>query len=350
MKPANRNTVTTNAGRLAGLVACILLVVNGVAAQDAFEDRQVPIDSLTSYLHVEVSGDLVTLRAHNVDMRHVLDEIVRRSDLIVVAHAPLDGRLTLDLERLPLSAALRRIMRGQSYLLYQAQAETVASNANHERRSTLWVLSHGSANDPDHSEAAGHSSSDTTSAIKLLHSELMSDDSRIRQDAIKGLRRLKATEAIAPLSFALADDDRKIRVKAIYALADIGGTDAAAALAAASVDENPYVRAESAYALGMIGGDTAVQILEHALLDTNLDVRQSAVEAFTDIGGGQAARGLAVALQDTDAALRVEAVEALADIGGETAIRLLNQALEDQDNAVRKAAHAALAELSSQDL
>ncbi len=350
MKPAYRNTVTIRAARRAGLVAGLLLFVNCVMAQDGYEDRQISADSTTSYLHVQMSDDLVTLKAYNVGVRDVLEEIARQSDLIVVSHASLDGRLTLELERVPLSEVLWRIMRDQSYLLYQAQATTGVRNANHEHPSTLWIFSEGTADDPGHAEAASHSSLDTTVAIEVLQSELMSDDVRTRQEAIKGLRRLKANEAIAPLSFALADEDKKVRVKAIYALADIGGDDGVAALAAASGDENAWVRAETAYALGTIGGDTAIQVLKHALYDADNDVRRSAIEAFTEIGGGQSARALAVALQDADPSLRVEAVEALAEIGGTTAIGLLAQALQDQDSAVQKAADEALAELMSQDL
>jgi len=349
MKPANCNTLTTNVARQASLVACILLFVNGVTAQDVFEGRQVSANSATSYLNVQMSDDLVTLRAYNVGVRDVLDEIARLSNLIVISHAPLHGRLTLELERLPLFEALRRIMRGQSYVLHQAQAATGARIANHERQSTLWVFPDGSANDPGYTEAANHSLWETRSAIEVLQSQLMSNDIRVRQEAIKGLRRLKVNEVIAPLSYALADEDKKVRVKAIYALADIGGDDAVAALVAASGDENAWVRAETAYALGTLGGDTAIQVLKHALHDSDSDVRETAIEAFTDIGGGQSARALAVALQDSDGSLRVEAIEALADIGGETAMRLLEQALEHQDNAVRKAANEALAEMLSQD-
>lgn len=349
MKPANFNTGTLCAARRAGLLAGLLLFVHGVAAPDAFEDRQVSANSATSYLHVEVSGDLVTLKAHDVGVWDVLDEIARQSDLVVVSNDPLDDRLTLELERLPMSEALRRIMRRQSYLLHQAEAATGAGIANHERRRTLWIFSDGSAAEPGQTQAAGRSSSDTVAVIEVLQSQLMSDDIRIRQEAIKGLRRLKVNEVIAPLSVALADEDKKVRVKAIYALVDIGGDDAVAALAAASGDENAWVRAETAYALGTLGGDTAFQVLIHTLHDADSDVRQSAIEALTEIGGGQSARALAVALEDTDASLRVEAVEALGEIGGETAMRLLDRALKDQDNAVRKAATEALAELSSQD-
>ncbi len=348
MKPAECNTVSPNAVCQAGLVACFLLSVNSVSAQDAFKDSQAFADSATSYLNVEISDELLTLKAHNASVRDVLDEIARQSDLIVVSHGPLHGRLTLQLERLPLSEALRRILRGQSYLLHQAHAPSGARIAIDERRSTIWVFSDESAAELGHHQAARRSSSDIALAIEALQSQLMSDDLRVRQEAIKGLRRLKVNEVIAPLSYALTDEDKKVRVKAIYALADIGGNDAAAALAAASADENAWVRAETAYALGMLGSDTAIQVLKHALHDTDSDVRESAIEAFKDIGGGQSAAALAVSLQDADASIRVEAVEALADIGGETAMRLLDLASGDQDNAVREAANEALAELLNQ--
>ena len=350
MKRTYRNSVTSNAGRQAALTACILLIVSGAMARDAFEDRQGSADSATSYLNVEMSDDLVTLKAHNVGVREVLDEIARHSDLAVVSHGPLHGRLNLDFERLPLFEALSRIMRGQSYLLHQAQPAAGARIASNERRSTLWVFSDGSAGESVHNQAAGRSSSDTAAAIEALQLQLMSDDMRLRREAIKGLRRLKVDEVIVPLSYALADADKKIRVKAIYALTDIGGDNAVAALAAAASDGNAWVRAETAYALGTLGSGTAIQVLKHALHDADSGVRESAIEAFTDIGGGQSAGALAVALHDADASLRVEAVEALADIGGETAIRLLDQALDNPDNAVRIAANAALAELIGQDL
>ena len=342
--------MTSQAGRKAGLVACMLLFVNGSMAQDAVDDRQLSGDSTAGYLEVTMSDDFVTLKAHNASVRQVLDEIARQSDLIVVSQGPLNGRLTLELERLSLSEALRRIMRGRSYLLFQAQPATGTGIAKHERRGTLWIFSDGASVEPGHDQVAGRSSSDTASAIEALQAQLLSDDIRVRQEAIKGLRRLKGNEVIAPLSYALADEEKKIRVKAIYALADIGGDNAVAAMAAAAGDENAWVRAETAYALGTLGGDTAIEVLKHALHDTDSDVRESAIEAFTEIGGGQSARALGIALQDANASLRVEAVEALGDIGGEAAMRLLDKALQDQDTAVRKAANDARAELLRQDL
>jgi len=349
LKGSFRNPATSNGGGLAAVAACVLLFVNGVTAQDEIDDSQEFADSAASYLAVEISDDTVTLKAENVGVGDVLDEIAYASDLVVVPEGPLYGRLTLEFERLPLDEALRRIMRGRSYLLHQARPARGASNANHAHRNTLWIFSDGAADESGVTRATGRSAPTTAVVIEALESQLRSDDARLREAAIKGLRRLKVNEVIAPLSYALSDEDKNNRVKAIYALAEIGGDNAVAAMAAAAADENPWVRAETAYALGTLGGGTAIQVLKHALHDEDSDVRESAIEAFTDIGGSQAAAALATALQDGDASLRAEAVDALADIGGETATRILYQALESQDNAVRQAANEALAELASED-
>jgi hypothetical protein len=338
------------AGYAAGLIAALLILVGCDSADSGYENEPVLGDSARGYLTVEISDDLVTLQADDVGTQHVVDEIARQSGLIVVSDLLLDDRLTLEFERLPLSDALRRIMRDQNYLLYQAQAATGPGNASPGSRSTLWIFADGSAHKSGHKQAADRFSSDTESKIETLQSQLISDDRRVRQQAVRGLRKLKVNDVIAPLSYALADEDKDIRVEAIYALAEVGGQDAVAALAAASGDENAWVRAETASALGTLGGDAAVQGLWHALHDADSNVRQSAISALAQIGGGPSTRALAIALKDTDAALRVEAVDALGDIGGETALGLLHQAMEDHDDAVRNAASEALAELSSQDL
>lgn len=345
MIPPGRTTATKKPGRPALRVACAFLLVAGASAQDAFEVEEGAADRGSSYLNLAMSDDLLTLKARNAAIREVVDEIARQSDLTVVSNHPLHGRLTLEIEGLPLFEALRRIMRGQSYLLYQAEAASGSTVTNPARRGTLWVF----AAESRDQETAGPASPDIAQAIAALQLQLMSDDLRVRQQAIKDLRRLKVTEAIVPLSYALTDEDKKSRVYAVYALADVGGDDAVAALAAALADENAWVRAETAYALGTLGGDAAVQALKHALHDAASDVRESAIEAFSDIGGRQSAAALAVALQDPDASLRVEAVEALMDIGGETALRMLEKALEDRDGNVQIAAREAMAELLRQD-
>ena len=317
----------------AGLIVSVLHFAHAATAQDTFEYA-------TSNLQVELRNDLISLSARNVRLRDVLTEIVRHTDLTVVSRTPLDARLTLELKKLPLAEALARIMRGQSYMLRHASAATVDRMVDNASADTLWVFSDNSTDE------IGYRLSATSMAIEVLRSQLMSDDIRVRQEAIKGLRKLRVNEVVGPLSYALADEDRKVRIKAIYALADIGGNDAVAVLAVALADENAWVRSETAYALGAIGSDTAIPVLKHALYDADSKVRTSAISAFVEIGGTESADALALALQDTDPEVRVEAVAALRNVGGETAIRLLNKALQDQDDSVREAAKEAITGLS----
>ena len=276
--------------------------------------------------------------------RTLIAEIVRRGDLTVISRAPLDDRLTLDFEKLPLAEALVRIMRGRSYMLHHAQVANAVKQIDQTHHATLWVFS------DDSSDESGFSLSATSLAIEILRSQLMSDDLRVRQDAIRELRKLNVDEVVGPLSYALDDEDQKIRIKAVYALADIGGDDAAAVLTAGLADESAWVRAETAFALGSLGDTSVIPLLKHALYDADSRVRQSAISAFTEIGGSASADALAIALQDMDSSIRVHAVEAIRNVGGEAAVRLLNKALQDQDDSVREAAREAFAGLSREDM
>jgi hypothetical protein len=318
---------------LAGLFA-LVLIAQVVSPQNSFGEGE------PSYLYVEIRGDLVTLTARNARVQDALSEIVRQSDLTVVSRAPLDAPVTLEFKEQPLSEALVRIMRGQSYLLHQAKTNNDDGSRTRASDGTLWVFS------DETGDETGYRLSSTSMAIGKLRSQLTSDDIRARQEAIKGLRRLKVNEAVEPLSYALGDEERDIRVEAIYALADIGGKDAVAVLASALSDDNAWVRTETAYALGTIGDNSAAPVLKHALYDPDSKVRASAISAFREIGGAALVDALTIVLQDTDPAVRVEAVEAIWNVGGETAIRLLNKALQDKDDTVREAAREGLARLS----
>lgn len=318
----------------AGLLAAALFSAHAACAQDIIPDRG------TDTLSVELSDDRLTLEARNARLRDVLAEIVRQGNLTVVSRGPLANRVTLKFEALPLAEALRRILRDQSYLLRIEKRDHAAGKLNDD---TIWVFSNDAGDD------TGFSLSSASMAIQLLRSQLASDDTRTRAQAIRGLRKLNVNEVVEPLGLALADEERKIQVKAIYALAEIGGDDAVAVLAGALGDEDAWIRSETAYALGAIGEDSAIPFLRQALFDSNSEVRASAMSAFSEIGGAALADALGIALLDPDPEIRVEAVEAIWSVGGETAVHLLNKALQDDDDAVREAARDGLASLSSRD-
>lgn len=336
------------ATRLACLVAGLTLLGEFAAAQDTLKGAQATMHASPSYLHVGIADNLVTVKTRDVAVHDLLEEIARHIGLAVVSHDYLDERITIEFHRLPLPEALGRVLRHQSFALEYPQPISSAGKSSHPLPSRLWVFSKEPGIVPGNNKDGRPSSPNVTSAIGVLRAELMSEDPRLRQAAVKRLGALGVVEAVAPLSLALADEDEYVREAAIAAVADIGGEEAARALAIALQDEDPLLREEAVDALGEIGGETAIHVLEQAFKDEEEDVREAAIAAVADIGGDEAVRVLAIALHDGNASLREKAVDALGEIGGETAIRVLEQALADHDRSIRDAATKTLAELRSQ--
>ncbi len=279
----------------ARLVAGLALLVGFVEAQET--------SAFAPHLEVTLTGDIVTMTARNVAVQDVLAEISRQNGLILVAHEPVEERLTLEIRSLPLVDALRSILRNQSYTFQQA----------HRAPGRLWVFSNGT--EPAERDAAENPGDADTDEVTMSLSRALADDPDVRREAVSSL----GIE---------------------------GGNQAAAVIAVAAVyDEDASVREEAVYALGETGGVAARQTLEQAILDSDDRVREAAVEALAEIGGEESALALAAVLNDEDSSLRQDAVYALAEIGGETAIGILQQAVADHHIGVREAATDVLAEL-----
>lgn len=307
--------------RLACLVAGAALLTGCVDARDA---APAPTRAPSAALHVELIDERLTVRARDVSVGELVDEIARRHGLVVISREPLDERVSLELERLALPEALGRILRHYSFALQAAQAPGGSRNGAEAAEGKLWVFSRAPV--------------ETRASLEARFT-----------DRIEASDALDAEELIARSSLALGDHDARARLSAVSTLAEVGDQHAVAPLTAAALsDGEPSVREEAAYALGAIGGQMSIDVLEQALIDPDGDVRGAAIDAFTQIGGDASARALAVALTDRDASLRADAVDALGEIGGETAIGLLRRALQDERSAIRDAAAEYLAELSSE--
>ncbi len=279
----------------ARLIAGLALLAGFVEAQET--------SAFAPHLEVTLTGDIVTMTARNAAVQDILEEISRQNGLIVVAHEPVEKRLTLEIRSLPLVDALRSILRNQSYAFQPAE----------QAPGRLWVFSN--ETEPDERDAAESPGDADTNEVTM------------------SLSRAQA-------------GDPDVRLEAVSSLGIEGGNQAAAVIAVAAVyDEDAYVREEAVYALGETGGVAARQTLEQAILDSDDRVREAAVEALAEIGGEESALALAAVLNDEDPSLRQNAVYALAEIGGETAIGILQQAVADHHIGVREAATDVLAEL-----
>lgn len=275
----------------AGLIAVLALLAGSAEAQKAIESG---LRTPNAYLDAEINNGMVTLKARDVTVKRLVEEIAHRGAIRLMLNTALDERVTLEFRQLPLQQAVDRILRGRNYALRYLPPPCSTVNPGARAQGTLWVFS----DDAHPAEAA-------------------------------------------------ADDTGIVRI-AVPDPAGSGNDEATVLLAAALGDWDASVREEAVDVLGDLSGEAAIPLLEQALVDPDSDVQEAAIAALADIGGEQAARALATALNDDNTALRENTVDALGDIGGKTATRLLQRALADQERLVRDAAAEHLAELLNQ--
>ena len=253
--------------RLAGLA--LLMSATNLFAQPTLD------------LWVSIEDNVVSIRAHNVPIRQVLAEIARQVSLDVATSDSLSERVSMDLEGVSLSRAMRKILKGHSYQLSDAAGRQ-------GRAARLWILSA----EPD-SFASGAARLDLMSPAPAVMVTLGEEAPAVLENR------------------ALHDPDPLVRAEAVYALSESANT------------------------------HWQLSALRQALADPSPTVRESAIEALADIGGSESASALEVALHDVEVSIRLEAVEALGEIGGETAAALLQQALSEE--ATRETAAELLA-------
>src|SRR4051794_26598843 len=140
------------------------------------------------------------------------------------------------------------------------------------------------------------------------------------------LGEVRAQRAFPVLVRALNDQDDEVRGKAATALGRLGDRRAIHHLLEHLLtDPAPFVRVRIASTLGQFGGPEVIDRLVHALRDPAWWVRMRSVEALEQIG--PAAEGpLLVALDDPDATIRGRAAAALERLGvPESLVRMIEK-------------------------
>lgn len=231
----------------------------------------------------------LTVKAQDVPLGELIDEIAKKSGVTVAKHVALDRRVSLEFHRLPLEQALRRILRHRSFVLEYAEPVPGQPSAVARVR-TLSILPQGHERYSAKAAAvrpmtSGPSEADVTARIWELQAALASGDAQTREEAVVELGESERAEAVGPLSLALADANEDIREAAVFSLTDIGGAHAAKALDIALADRDPRVREAAVDALGEIGGEVAIALLERALSDKVKFVREAAAEMLDELRG-----------------------------------------------------------------
>lgn len=274
----------------------------------------------TPDLYVHIEDGAVTVHARDAPLENVLDKIAEHGGLQLVVQGRIEERVTAELHSLPLSAALRELLRDRSFVLMDAQE---IKSAGESGGGTLWILS----SSPSQSAA----SASVTSRTREHESNTPEESNSVEE-----------------LTAALADDNPNVRMDAVSALVDFDDEQVAVMLANTAVqDAQPSVRAEALYAMAGRRADAKNLAFARALTDADRDVRKAAIGTLERIGGEDSVRTLAIALKDRDASVRSTAVDALGEIGGDAVRPLLELALKDDSELVREAAAAQLEQAPS---
>ncbi len=291
--------VVGSAGRLIGLFLLAGVCGSQAAAPQPAQGQATDGGTLEAGM---VDG-LVTLRADRVSIAEIFAALARHAPLVVVAQAPLDQRVTLDVRRIPLAQAVRRLLRTQSFVLHQPKGSVRGT-----RPVLIWVYP--SADSPP-----------VTSAAAV---EIRSPNRRARHDPHAGVRSAGLVGPGKP-----------------------PGDAAVAGLGSALDDARAGVRHAAIESLGQDSSTPAIELIAQALGDADPGVRRAAVDALGDAGSAAAATALGVAVHDSDPTVRHAVAEILGELGGAEAEALLHQMLGDRDAEVRRTAGRVLAERTS---
>lgn len=196
-------------------------------------------------LDVEVSDTgLVSIDVREAELADVLNGLATSAGLSIRSTEPLDDCITIAFERLPVAAAVSRLLHGHRFaLLYLGPW----AGAPEESPNRLLIFSaEGAAQVPERT---------------IEPQATISDDPLARIDAVIRLAASDEVLAAAELTrIALSDPDGAVREEAVYALGELRSAQSRVALV-------------------------------HALRDPAEDVREAALIALADAGAERAAEG-----------------------------------------------------------
>jgi hypothetical protein len=187
-------------------------------------------------------------------------------------------------------------------------------------------------------------------AVPALIEALKSAFGDVRAEAVYALGKIRDKRATMPLAGVLEDQKSQVRLLAVQALGKIGDARAAEPLEKAAFnDEDPEVRRYAAISLVKIAGRSVVELLVKMLSDEAPAVRSTVASELGDIGDKRAAEPLVGLLKDEDWNVRRLSAEALGKLGDKRAVGPLIELLKHEEWWVPRVAAHLLKELTGQD-
>jgi hypothetical protein len=255
---------------------------------------------------VVADGGRLSARLDGVPLPQVLRLLARAVPVTVTARGPLpDARVTATLEGVELEVAVKRLLRGHSYVLVYA-AEAAPSGPPARRLVEIVILSGGTADPPvpvaarpgvpvPPREAPGPrraSANDPPELDALAHTALWGAIPDERAAALEAVA-YQAPAAEGPedhagrvLTAALSDPDEGVRARALETLKDTADPEAlplGELVRMAAEDVSPTRRVQALELLAERAEDEAAGPLRRAVFDHEPAVRERAQELLEDL-------------------------------------------------------------------
>jgi serine/threonine-protein kinase len=188
---------------------------------------------------------------------------------------------------------------------------------------------------------------DRPEVARALQRLLKDPNKLIKQAALNGLVRMKATVEIEPVCQLLSDPDIEIQNKAVELIIRARDPHTMRFLVPVLKDENEYARRSAVEVLNALGTSKDIKQLLQVIKDDDWWVRSRAADALGKIGGPRVVDAVLELVKDEDEEVRRSAIEILNQTKDERAINFLIDATKDKDWWVAERAVDALAEIGS---
>jgi hypothetical protein len=299
------------------LAACLCTGSRAAHSGEAQTPRPDAVDAPA--LQVDFEQGLLSLAAHRVPWKRVLDRITEKTGIRFRSATPLAGSVSVSIEPLPVRQALERLLGpGADFICRYGLA--MDSGATPTLPQEVWILGgERFARSEALSKEGGHSAEESgsprfDSAFDVAEG-LDEAGAMDLQAGADGAAERAEIDTLVELAEA---DDPALRIQALSALGDRGAAD----------------------------DDTVRSTLEAALADRDASVRGQALQALAVRGGGEAMEHLRQGLRDPDPGVRIVAVERVEP--RDEGIALLQEALADADETVRSFAASRLKQAENQ--